>query len=267
METKEGIKFYFGVIAGILAFIIIAGGFILVFIRYRKGLILKQQEMLRLDARHKQELLANNIESAEAERMSIAKDIHDEIGSIFSTLSLSINQLKAGTVVNMEMVQHSNRLIEMGISGVRRIAHSLIPFELELLGLSQALENHFETIERLSDIEINFTKTESLDTLTDKATLAIYRIVQELSSNCIKYAAAKHIRIAVEEQNGLLLINYKDDGKGTSMENRALKKGIGLKNIESRVIILDGEVNFASEPGKGFTCNIRIPLLKNKNHD
>jgi two-component system, NarL family, sensor kinase len=263
METQQKIKFYFGIITAILAFLFIAGGFIVVFIRYQKRLLLKQRELLKLDAQHKQDLLMSNIESAEAERMRIAKDIHDEIGSIFSTLSLSVNQLKPGSTIEPAVLQKSNELIDMGINGVRRIAHSIIPFELELFGLSHALENHFNTLTAVSAIDINFTHTEDLDMLKPVAALAIYRIVQELSSNCIKYAKANTISISIQKEDDTICLTYKDDGTGVDMERLTAHKGIGLKNIESRVIVLNGTVTFISAPGKGFTCSIIIPATQN----
>ncbi len=267
METKENIKFYFGIIIAILAFLIIAGGFIVAFIRYRKGLLKKQQQLFRQEFLHKQELLSINIESAEAERINIAKDIHDEIGSIFSTLSLSINQLKPGTMIQPEVFESSNKLIEMGISSVRRIARSLAPFELELLGLKQALESHFETITKLSELVINFQCSNDLVRLKPTAELAIYRIMQELTSNCIKYAQAKNVTISIVNKDEKILISYKDDGTGADLAFDKKKKGIGLKNIESRVVILDGTVKFISSIGNGFICEIAIPNFKNILHD
>jgi two-component system, NarL family, sensor kinase len=263
METQQKIKFYFGIVAAILAFLIIAGGFILVFIRYQKRLLLKQQELLKVDARHKSDLLLSNIESAEAERMRIAKDIHDEIGSIFSTLSLSVNQLQPGGTISPDLLQTSNQLIEMGINGVRRIAHSIIPFELELFGLGHALENHFNTLTSISPIEVNFSVNGIADDLKPAAALAIYRIVQELTSNSIKYAQAKRIDLHLKNENGHIYLDYKDNGQGVDMQNPATKKGIGLKNIESRVIVLNGTVTFASAPGQGFVCAIIIPETEN----
>ncbi len=267
MEAKEKAKFYFGIIVAILAFTIIAVGFVVVFVRYRKGLLQKQQQLFRQDFLHKQELLAINIESAEAERINIAKDIHDEIGSIFSTLSLSINQLKPGTVIEPEVFNSSNKLIEMGISSVRRIARSLAPFELELLGLKQALESHFETLTELSNLAINFHCSDDLERLKPTAELAIYRIMQELTSNCIKYAQADKVDISIVKKEDAIFITYCDDGAGSDLLLNSKKKGIGLKNIESRVLILDGTVQFVSSIGTGFKCNISIPYSKNILHD
>ncbi len=263
METKENIKFYFGIITAVLAILIIAGGFILAFIRYRKRMTLQQQELFRLDAQHKKNLLLSNIESVESERMRIAKDIHDEIGSIFSTLSLSVSQLQPGSTISAEILESNHQLITMGIDGVRRIAHSIIPFELELLGLYHALEQHFDKIARLSAIEVQFNSSSNIDRIKPNAALAIYRIIQELTSNSIKYAMAKSICFSITQKEDSLKLVYTDDGVGTRIANTGLQKGIGLKNIESRVILLEGTVRFQSEPGGGFSCTIVIPQSQN----
>ncbi|MGV3599446.1 MAG: sensor histidine kinase [Bacteroidota bacterium] len=260
MESENQIKFYFGIITVMLAFVIITGGFILAVLRYQKRLYFKQQELLRLDAQHKKELLQISIETAEAERMQIAKDVHDEIGSIFSTLSLSINQLNGADGLNAQHLQTGKHLIQSGIDSVRRISHNIVPFELELLGLEQTIENYFDRLTSVSGIEVDFENTAPLETLVPTATLALYRIVQELSSNCIKYAKAKTIRLHITTENGLLILSYKDDGVGTELIS---SRGIGLKNIESRAIVMNGEVNFVSAPGEGFACTVAIPLTNN----
>lgn len=120
MESESQVKFYFGIIAVMLAFVIITGGFILAVIRYQKRLYFKQQELLRLDAQHKKELLLSSIESAEAERMQLAKDIHDEVGSIFSTLSLSINQINCDDPKQQSHLSTSKNLIQSGIDRDRK---------------------------------------------------------------------------------------------------------------------------------------------------
>lgn len=248
-----------------LSFALIAGGVILLFIRYQKRILLKQREIHQLDAQYKKELLSTSIQSAENERMRIAKDIHDEIGSIFSTLSLSVNQIKQENGQMTEQILTSKNLIQSGITSVRRISHGIVPFELELLGLHQTLENHFDSLASVSEIEINFESNYNLELLNSSASLAIYRIMQELTSNCIKYASAKTVQVVINTINNLssLSIYYQDDGIGATIENKKLKKGIGLKNIESRVISLDGTVVFTSQHGKGFACEITIPLSKN----
>lgn len=263
MESESQVKLYFGVIIVMIAFVIITGGFILAILRYQKRLYSKQQELLQQDVAHKKELLASSVESAETERLQIAKDIHDEIGSIFSTLSLSVNQLSDNGELNKNQLQTSKNLIQSGIDSVRRISHAIVPFELELLGLEQTIENYLETLGSLANIEISFDTTASLEKLNTNATVALYRIVQELGSNCIKYAQAKHLTLVIKNKAENICLTYADDGIGVDLKGKKQIKGIGLKNIESRVILLEGTLKFISEPNRGFNCEISIPLNNN----
>jgi signal transduction histidine kinase len=263
MESESQVKIYFGIITAMLAFVVITGGFIAMVIRYQKRLLLKQQQILKLDSQYKKELLQISVESAEDNRQQIAKDIHDEVGSIFSTLAISINRFSDGGLSADEHIENSRHLIQSGIDSVRRISHAIVPFELELFGLVHTLEQHFDTMQQLSGININFDNKASLDQLNNMSSLAVYRIMQELSSNCLKYAGANFVTVAFSETDQYILISYQDDGKGANMEAPNGNRGIGLKNIESRVLLLNGTVQFLSQPGNGFACNIRIPFLNN----
>jgi two-component system, NarL family, sensor kinase len=263
MESESQVKLYFGIITAMLALVIITGGFIAMVIRYQKRLLRKQQQLLRLDAQHKKELLKISVESAEANRQQIARDVHDEIGSIFSTLAISVNRFNDGSVSSNEHIESSRNLVQLGIDSVRRISHAIVPFELDLLGLEQTLEHHFETIHTLTGIQINFDNKAPLDQLNKGAALAIYRIVQELSSNSLKYAQANQLVIKIATSVGFIQIQYSDDGVGANLDGKPGKPGIGLKNIESRVLLLDGVVSFKTQPGKGFACNISLPFQNN----
>lgn len=265
MESENQVKIYFGVIVVMIAFVIITGGFILAILRYQKRLYSKQQELLQQDIAHKKELLTSSIESAETERMQIAKDIHDEIGSIFSTLSLSVNQLSTEKGLDTKQLETSKNLIQSGVDSVRRISHAIVPFELELLGLEQTIENYLETLGSLAKLEINFENLSSVEKLNTNATVALYRIVQELGSNCIKYAKAKQLTLKIQDNEGNIRLHYSDDGIGVDLNDKKRKKGIGLRNIESRVILLEGTLKFTSKPNKGFNCEISIPINNNSN--
>lgn len=265
MENESEVRSYFGIITVMLAFVIITGGFILVMIRYQRRLLLKQQELLKLDAQHKQELLLSSIRSAEEQRMRIAREVHDEIGSIFSTLSLSVNRLSIADNRQAADIDVTMGLIQSGINSVRRISHAIVPFELELLGLEQTLENHFETLRSLTGITIEFENTAGIDKLSHEASLAVYRILQELCANCLKHAEASSMSIKMFEEGSSIHIVYRDNGCGISEPGRANGKGIGLRNIESRVLLLNGASEFISTPGSGFGCSLVIPIQNNMN--
>lgn len=254
---------YFGVIIVMVTFVVIAIGFVVAFVNYQKRILLKQQELYEVDIKYKKELISTNIQSAEIERIRIAKDIHDEIGSIFSTLSLTINQIEKSDL-NTSSIQSAKKLVQTGINSVRRISHTIVPFELELLGLQETIENYYETIESASGIktEIVFTGDDKL--LTPDITLNIYRILQELVSNSLKHASAKHINTSINlvSIKNIITMSYNDDGIGINISTKENHKGIGFKNIEGRIISLNGTFEINTSYKNGFKCTILIPIKK-----
>ncbi len=246
------------------AFFLIACGAILFFIRYQKNLLKKQEELFLMEAEHRKELLSSNIQSAEEERLRIARDVHDELGGIFSTLSLSIQQLNPEVEKNKETLQQSKQLIQTGINSVRRISHGIIPFELELLGLDQTLSNYTESVSTASGIDIHYEFEDVPEEIDPMVALAAYRIIQELLNNTLKYAKAGSVTISCSGSEPLLNMYYSDNGVGVDLTDKKIKRGIGIKNIESRVLALDGNVRFISSPGHGFKCEISLPCNQTK---
>ncbi len=262
MEVSKTLTLYFGVITGMIAFVIIAVGSIIIAVRYQKKLLKQQAILLNKDLQHKEELLISNIQSVEEERRRIAKDIHDELGAIFSTLFITVNQLTNSDTHNLQVIHTGKELINTGIKSVRRIAHSIIPDELELFGLNIALENYLTPLK--TSIEINYTNTLAEGLLNPNEEIALYRIVQELVSNTLKHAAASGITLCCEANDRSIIIKYQDNGKGYDQNNELKKGGLGAKNIESRIIVMNAHMETVSTPGNGYSCTIGIPLPQNK---
>jgi signal transduction histidine kinase len=92
-----------------------------------------------------------------------------------------------------------------------------------------------------------------------EAQIMIYRIVQELTNNTLKYANANFAKIIFSRKNKELILKYKDDGSGFDQNN--LKKGVGLKSINTRVNYYEGQFHIKSEKGMGVEYVITLPLL------
>ncbi len=94
--------------------------------------------------------------------------------------------------------------------------------------------------------------------------LALYRVAQELLNNSIKHAEAFKIDIVIEFTYNSLILEVSDNGKGFNMEKKkASAGGIGLRNIESRIYLIKGNLDFTSKIGKGTKCSIKLPLNNN----
>ena len=251
---------YFGVITGMVAFFIIAAGSVIIFIRYQKKILQQQAAIHSNELKYKEDLLLSNIKSVEEERKRIAKDIHDELGGIFSILSLTFNQFAIEGEGNQKLLTNSRSLVDTGLKSVRRIAHAIIPDELELFGLDNAIENYVSKIDHSTGLEIEYTNSMSNIRMLPDTELALYRIIQELVSNTIKHAQASKVKIVMELNAGEGLVCYQDNGVGSVSVDSAVYGGMGLRNIESRLIILQGKVEFVSLPNRGYHCILRFPL-------
>jgi len=260
MEISKTVTLYFGVITGMIAFVIIATGSVIIAIRYQKRLLQKQEEIHKNDIKHRQELLAGNIQSVEEERRRIAKDIHDELGSIFSTLFITMNRLKTDDPQNTGVIHTGKELINTGIKSVRGIAHSIIPDELELFGLNIAIENYLNPLKASIGLDYNNTLEEGI--LRPDEEIATYRIIQELVSNTLKHASASALEINFKKSNDHILLTYYDNGIGYLQHTDCPKNGLGAKNIESRIIAMNAKMEIITSPGNGFNCTIEIPLQK-----
>jgi two-component system, NarL family, sensor kinase len=270
-ESKKKSYFIYSLIGGLLLVT-------LLFFAIFKGNKLKQKQFLALkdieigkqkieELLKKQELKSINamIEGQEGERKRIARDLHDRLGSILSMVKIHFksveDNLDALKVSNLKQYEKANELLDSACDEVRKISHDMTSGVLSKFGLVAALEDLKDTLEQSEQLEVEFV-THGLDNrLENEVEIAVYRIIQELISNTLKYANATELSIQLlKSKNGLNVI-VEDNGLGFDTKKEA--KGIGLKNINSRVSALDGELNIDSIIGKGTTITIDIPLKEN----
>ncbi|WP_160710786.1 sensor histidine kinase [Chitinophaga solisilvae] len=205
---------------------------------------------------YREELLRSTLQAAEKERERIARDLHDEMGSL---LSVSISRLKN----NLPDQQVVLPVLEEAQQTIRRIAFDAFPGSLQLFGLRHALRM---LISRVSAIHPAITlQYETGDAaLSKEVSLSVYRILQELLTNTLKYAAAANVHISVTCSEALLELQYEDDGGGADMDK--ISPGSGLNNIYTRILLTKGACHISSQPGGGFRFQAHVPLI-HTDHD
>ena len=261
MEKQDQIDIHFAIFAGIFLFTILSISIVYFFIVYKKRLFKKHTEMLKLESQHKEDLLFSSITSAENERKRMAADIHDELGSIFVTLSYSIGKIEHESAgFFMPAINDSKTLIEKGLKSVKRISHAIMPPELELYGLLFTIENFCEKLNAANTgVEIDFDSSIDQFNPPPATALALYRILQELTTNTLKHARASMIQIKLKGNDKEYIMHYEDNGVGFDLSATQARSGLGFKNIESRVGMIKGKINYATSPEKGFLCELVIP--------
>lgn len=248
------------ILIAILVLLLMAGALIVFFFFSRKKIINAELEKANLEINYQKDLLHATIETQEEERKRIAQDLHDAISAKLNVVSLSTNVLIAGTLNKKESEETLNHILSVTtntLESSRRLAHNLLPPILENFGLQAAIEELCDEFVSSKQLDIDY-QIEYHDSIPKNNELHLFRIIQELLNNSVRHGKASHVELNIKE-SGQTEVYYKDNGKGFDPSIVEKKKGIGLKNIESRVDILGGKLSYHSEIGNGATFKLIIP--------
>lgn len=200
----------------------------------------------------------------DTERRRIAADLHDRLGSMlstvkiyFTTLEESIGELKGE---NKEQYIKANLLLDDACEEVRRISHDLASDVLVRNGLLSALNFLKENVSKINKVNMSvlaFGLEERFESIIE---VALYHILQEMINNILKHSQATEVIVQLNYYEKKLNIVVEDNGVGFDVNEAKEKKGMGLKNIESRVRKLNGRLSIDSGKGSGTTMILDIPL-------
>lgn len=208
-------------------------------------------------------ILSAVINAEEKERDRVAREIHDGLGPLLSTIKLYVNELEdeeTSAEDKNELLTQTNELINEAISSSRSISNNLTPRLILDFGLVKALESFIKKINLTQKIKVIFENRNFSGRLEQTLELILYRILTELLNNTLKHAEAKKIEIYIEVIDDNLQVTYLDDGKGFDKEQvlNAEAGGMGLKNIISRLESINGNMKIHSRPGTGTLIVIEI---------
>lgn len=254
--------FVFLMAIGILIMLALALAFVLFFNFSQNKILTEQMRNQQLAYEHQEELLHSTILTQEAERKRIARELHDEIGSKLNIILLNIHRLKKFTQENEEMgaiTKEVNTVINTTIDTTRRISHDLLPPILEEFGLIEAIKELHDTFQQTGSLVINFDLVEHETNIDDKIIeLNIFRVLQELINNSLKHGKASEITIKLWVKRSVIKVEYLDYGKGFDSRDLKNKKGLGMKNIESRLNMIEASFRYESSPGKGLKMFLEV---------
>nr|WP_068833430.1 CHASE3 domain-containing protein [Polaromonas jejuensis] len=205
--------------------------------------------------------LATHLQNVrEDERGHLARELHDELGSLLTAAKLDVARLKsrlAGQLPEaVERLEHLTSTLNSGIALKRRIVEDLRPSSLSHLGLVASLEILAREFEERSGLPIT-TDLESVE-LGGSAQLTVYRLVQESLTNIGKYAKASQAEISLHNFDSVITIEVKDNGKGFKMESvRATSHG--LAGMRHRVEAAGGRLTVVSAEGSGTRISAVLP--------
>ncbi|NJO69345.1 MAG: PAS domain S-box protein [Bacteroidetes bacterium] len=213
----------------------------------------------RIEIQHK--IYNAVIEAEEKERSRVAKELHDGVSPLLSTIKLFSQSLKDCQTeeLRQELLKKIEETINESIQSISEISNNLSPHILQNFGLTAAVRAFVDKIQELKKIEITY-KTNFKERLLDDLEVTLYRVTIELINNTIKHAQASKINIVLNKTCDLEL-EYTDNGIGMDIkEILKKKKGMGLFNITNRVKSLNGAIQYYSKPNEGLKVNVKFQL-------
>ncbi len=198
----------------------------------------------------------------EEERTRIAREIHDELAQVLTTLKLDLSLLSKKLEIEIPSLRNdTNRilsLIDQTIPSVKQLILDLRPPMLDDLGLPEAIQWQGSEFEKKTGIECNiYFDDEDIHLDTDRST-TIFRIFQETLTNVVRHSKAKNIDVFLNQKEDTINLIVKDDGIGISNENISNGKSLGLLGMRERASVWGGTVDILGEPNNGTTVNIKI---------
>jgi signal transduction histidine kinase len=214
-------------------------------------------------------LSQQRIELQEAERRTLSRELHDELGQYINVIKIDAVSIRDESTLGRDhiseraqfIVDHCNHVHD----AMTRLIRQLRPIGLDELGLGAALKHCVETWrERLPHLKLTHSIPEALDGLQDAHAITLYRLVQEALTNIAKHSMAMRAHVQIERtqpvgaSHDVLTVVISDDGHGADLGLST--PGLGLMGMRERIAALSGDFKVLSSPGGGFQLTAQLPV-------
>ena len=211
------------------------------------------QMLQRLEA-ERRESARRALAAEEAERLRIARELHDEVGQALTAVLLQLDRAQGAVEGEpAERIREARETARETLEEVRGIARNLRPEALDDLGLAAALRQLCLEAERAgATVERAIVSGVSLDS---EAEVVVYRVAQEAITNALRHAGADCIRVTLRRDGGTTVLCVADDGSGTE----GAEEGAGVRGMRERAVLVGGTLELAAAPGSGTSVTLRLP--------
>jgi signal transduction histidine kinase len=203
-------------------------------------------------------------EVREAERVRIARELHDELAQWLTALKMDVSWLAGHLPAEDNRMQEKfdrmKRLVDSTVLSVRRIAHDLRPAMLDDLGLVPALEHLLHEFSQRTGIVVGLDATAGEVDFREPLTTSVYRMVQEALTNVARHARATEVRVAIHVKGDELTVSTIDNGVGIGDAQQRTGKSLGILGIKERARTLGGGADIYSPGEGGTTVEIKVPV-------
>ncbi len=267
LQTPNPNNVTYVVYFGTFGMLLLAVGLIIFIIFHQRKVIYFQLRMKKMEEELQQLMLHASISSQEEERQRIAADLHDDVGPLLATVRLYLNEnlVHQDENTQLQSIRNAKQIIDDTIQLIRNISHSLIPPTLKNFGLESACTDLFQKISGSGAINANCRFHNYKRRLKLEYELSVYRIIQELINNTLKHSNASFIHLTQNRNEHFFYLRIHHDGEGLTQtvyqKLRDTPQGMGLKNIFSRIKIMNSKILFEKDASNTYyKITIEIPV-------
>ncbi|HEX7904062.1 MAG TPA: ATP-binding protein [Chitinophagaceae bacterium] len=265
--TKTGVSAV--LFLGTLGMLVLTISLVIFIIFHQRRVIRFQTKLQQMEQDQQKILLNASIKLQEEERQRLAADLHDDAGPLLATARLYLNEnlVNQDKSTQLQSIFQARQIIDDTIQLIRNISHSLMPPTLKNFGLESAVNDLFQKISGSGSINASSRFHEYKDRLKAEKELVIFRIVQELINNILKHSSASFIHLTQNVHGDKFYLRIHHDGRGIVQAdfdklNRSTV-GLGLKNISSRLRVVQGNINFEKDISQTY-YKVTIELPKDE---
>lgn len=240
------------------------------------GIDVTEREKSKLElqkSEQKLRALASHLQSVrEEERATIARELHDELGQILTSIKMNLLMMSKQVLQEDESFDKSvfeneinsmNEMIEHSVRRLKKLISELRPEVLDNLGLIPAVEWLIEQFITRSGVKVIYKPEIKNLNLSKQKQLNIYRIIQESLTNALRHSKATEINLRITETENNLQISIQDNGQGFNIDSLDPIHSIGITGMKERALSFGAELKIQSTSGNGTTVLLIVPLNNN----
>lgn len=215
-----------------------------------------EQERLKAKTEEQKKITKAILRGEERERNHIGQELHDNVNQILVGTKIYLTMAGNKNKEISEIIKYPLDLIDSSINEIRSLCHKMVN-PLNNIELEELIRGLLNNLGESSKIKTEFMYSVATGILSEDLQLNIYRIIQELANNVLKYAGATNISIMIKSNRKHIAIIVTDNGRGFDPTRN--RKGIGILNMTNRVKSFNGEIEIKSSEGNGCRTSISIP--------
>lgn len=252
---------------GTFGMLLLAVGLIIFVVFHQRKVIYFQLRMRNMQAEHQRLMLQATLNSQEEERQRIAADLHDDAGPLLATVRLYLNEnlIHQDQATQLQSIYNAKQIVDDTIQLIRNISHSLIPPTLKNFGLESAMTDLIQKINGTGSINGSCRFHDYKRRLKLEQELSVFRVMQEIVNNILKHSSSSFLHITQNKTDEYFYLRIHHDGNGLTQTEyekmRDTPTGLGLKNIHSRMKILNGKIFYEKDSTNTYyKVTLELPI-------